>query len=138
MAAKSDKRTTEKARFLQELRNRGSVYHAAHAAGVGRSTVYEWREADEAFAAKWDEAVEDSTDELERSLYERAVYGVEEPVFHKGFECGRVRKYSDTAAIFLLKGRRPETYRERADVKVEGDLGFAEILKAARERSGRG
>ena len=44
----------------------------------------------------------------------RAVEGVEEPVgWYKGEAGGVVRKYSDTLLIFLLKGRKPEMYRER-------------------------
>jgi hypothetical protein len=31
----------------------------------------------------------------------------------KGAECGRVREYSDTLLIFLLKATKPEKYRER-------------------------
>ena len=35
------------------------------------------------------------------------------PVYYQGKEVGQIRKFSDTLLIFLLKGARPETYRER-------------------------
>ena len=37
-------------------------------------------------------------------------------MFWQGQVVGAVRKYSDTLLIFLLKSRRPEIYRERAEV----------------------
>ena len=43
---------------------------------------------------------------------------MEKPVFYHGEICGSVREYSDTAAIFLLKGRRPEVYRDRTETSV--------------------
>ena len=62
----------------------------------------------------FEEASEDAADSLEAEARRRAVEGVEEPVgWYKGQAGGVVRKYSDTLLIFLLKGRRPELYRER-------------------------
>ena len=53
-------------------------------------------------------------DALEDEAVRRAVDGVDEQVFYQGKACGVVRKYSDTLLIFLLKGRRPERYRDRS------------------------
>ncbi len=40
--------------------------------------------------------------------------GVEEPVrWYKGEAGGMVRKYSDVLLIFLLKGLRPDKYKDR-------------------------
>ena len=39
-------------------------------------------------------------------------------MFWQGQVVGAVRKYSDTLLIFLLKSRRPEIYRERAEVAI--------------------
>ena len=33
--------------------------------------------------------------------------------FYKGSVCGVVRKYSDSLLMFLLKGARPDVYREQ-------------------------
>jgi hypothetical protein len=46
-----------------------------------------------------------------------------------------VRKYSDTLAIFLLKAHDPEKYRERSDVKVQGNLDVAATIYEARKRA---
>lgn len=56
------------------------------------------RQLDEAVAALEEEAVR------------RALFGVAEPVFHQGRECGSKAKHSDALLIFLLKTLRPERY----------------------------
>ena len=59
-----------------------------------------------------DHAREGAADTLEAEARRRAIEGVEEPVFHKGEQVGTLRKYSDVLLIFLLKGARPERYRD--------------------------
>ena len=134
------KRTPEKEdRFIEALRNgSGVVLDACQEIGIGRRTAYEWREADPDFRARWEEAVEESTDRLEKEAYRRAHDGCEKPIYHQGAECGRVKEYSDTLLIFLMKGRRPEKYRDRvqsdvnlkADVKLETSDEFGTRLAA--------
>lgn len=114
--------------FLDALAQTGNVSEAATAAAIGRSAAYDWRRDDAAFAADWDAAVDEAADRMEREAFRRAVEGVERPVFGSlgqglgSGEVGRVREYSDTLLIFLLKGARPEKYRERQDVKLQGEI----------------
>jgi hypothetical protein len=61
-----------KAKFLEGLRLKASVYHAAQYAGVGRTTVYRWLEQDPVFAQAVADATEDAGDKMETSVYERA------------------------------------------------------------------
>ena len=128
MASARTTRTPKKrAAFLAELAARGNVSDAAAAAGVPRQTVYDWRAADPAFAAAWDAALDQAADTMEREAFRRAVEGVEEPVYGRvakdsDGEIGRITKYSDTLLIFLLKGARPEKYRERQQVEHTGRL----------------
>jgi hypothetical protein len=118
--------------FLAVLRETGgNVSRACAAIELTRARAYEWRRVDPVFALAWDEAVELGTDELEEEARRRAFAGVDEPVFYQGEECGAVRKYSDTLLIFLLKGRRPDKYRERVtidvnklDADIERELAF--------------
>lgn len=108
------------AEFIERLReNGGVVSYACRDVGIGRRTVYELRDRDESFREAWDEAVEHGTASLEAEAIRRARDGVSEPVFYKGAECGTVQRYSDSLLIFLLKSRRPETYRDRSSVQVE-------------------
>lgn len=109
--------------FLAALSELGNVKAAVEEAGVSRAFVYEERNRDAEFARAWESALETAADVMEREAFRRAVEGVDEPVFSpKGFKVGTVRKYSDTLLIFLLKGARPEKYRERQDVAHSGSI----------------
>ena len=100
-------RTARKQVFLDELRQRYSVYHACKAAGIGRTTVYAWRQDDDEFAKAWDAALADAVDVLEASAYQRALEG-------------------DTALTkFLLKGALPDKYKERVASTVSNPDGSA-------------
>lgn len=126
--------------FLASLALLGNVRLACETAEIDRRTAYYLREADPTFAAEWETALEDSADLLEQEARRRAEQGVQRLKFHNGSaimvqalspegiplandknEPIMVpyveHEYSDTLAIFLLKGIRPEKYRERSDVK---------------------
>lgn len=107
--------------FIQELARTCNVSASAIKAGVDRRTVYNARESDPEFAAAWDEALEVGVELMEAEARRRAFDGTLRPVFQGGEEVGRVREYSDTLAIFLLKAHRPEKYRDNAKVVVAGD-----------------
>ncbi len=87
------KRHWQKA-FLAALENTGSVTAAADAAGVHRTAAYKHRQTDKAFSEKWDESVEHASDVLEDEARKRAFAG------------------SDVLLMFLLKGIRPQRWRE--------------------------
>jgi len=111
------KRRTKKPRdwrepFLAELCKTGCVSAAAQKAKISRNSAYEQREANQEFAKAWDAALEVATDALEREARRRAAEGVLEPVFYQGEIVAKVKKYSDTLLIFLLKAHRPEKFRE--------------------------
>jgi transposase-like protein len=117
------KRTAEKEQILLDMLSTGkSVYKAASAAGIARSTAYEWRDSDPEFKARWDEALEAGIDAMEDEAHRRAVEGVDKPVFYQGEVCGEVREYSDTLLIFQLKARRPEKYRENVNLNHSGTI----------------
>jgi hypothetical protein len=135
--------------FLEALRKSPNVSAAARACGVSYRAVYSLRKADPSFAEAWDEAIEQAVDAIEGALYERAIEGVDEPVFHKGEVCGVVTRYSDTAAMFLLKGRRRQVYGDKSQVEMSGPDGgpiqmsdtekakrLEHLLQLARERKG--
>lgn len=101
-AMNPNNKTARKKAFLEELRQRYSVYHACKEAGIGRTTVYAWRQDDDEFAKAWDAALADAVDVLEASAYQRALEG-------------------DTALTkFLLKGALPDKYKERTATELTG------------------
>jgi hypothetical protein len=109
--------------FLAALSQSPNVSGACAAAGIERSTAYRHRDSDPAFAAAWEDAMEQSTDDLAGEAYRRARHGTEKPVFHMGARCGAVREYSDTLTIFLLKAHRPGVYRETVKQEISGANG---------------
>jgi hypothetical protein len=91
------------AKFLAALKLGKSIAAAARAAGFGRRTVYDWRDRDPAFAAKWDEGWDVGTDYLEDLALKAAEAG------------------SERLLLALLKARRPERYA-RTLVEHEGSV----------------
>ncbi len=115
--------TPEKAEaFFAALAETANVSKACAAVAVSRRTAYNWREADPGFAAGWDRAMKAAVLGLEDEAHRRAFEGVDKPVFYQGDECGTIREYSDTLAIFLLKAHNPEKYRENSKVELEANI----------------
>lgn len=107
--------------FLVELGRTANVGKACWAAGVSRSMAYKLKQEDPGFANAWREMIEFAIDMLEEEARRRAVEGTERPVFCRGKECGRIREYSDTLLIFLLKAHRPERFRDSPRVVTRID-----------------
>lgn len=123
MGAPPIRRMTPKkqAYFLEALATLGNVRLAAKRIKMSPNAVYESRRADPEFAAAWEQALATAMDTmLEPEAMRRAVTGVLKPVYQGGALVGHVREYSDTLLIFLLKGGKPEKYRE--NIKIDTDM----------------
>lgn len=85
MTSNRSNRTTERAAaFCAALSETCNIGRACKAIGMGRTTAYEWREADEEFAAMWDRAMKVGVTALEDEAHRRAFDGVSDPVVHQG------------------------------------------------------
>lgn len=104
--------TLEKRRelFLAALYKVPNVTKAAAVAGVTRQTTYLWRDADAAFAALWDDALESSMDALEEALTMAGIR-LDSPA-------------AVTAGIFILKSRRRAVFGERIEQHHTGSMSF--------------
>jgi transposase len=108
-----EKSTKETQRlFIAAYAEQANVMVAARAAGIHRSTVYDWLEHDEDFSFAYNQAKEDAKDVLRAEIHRRAVEGWEEMLVSAGKFMGKVRKYSDTLLIFHSKALMPE-YRDK-------------------------
>lgn len=106
-------------KFIAGLESNGIVSTACRVAGIGRSTAYDARRKDQAFADAWDEAIELAIGVAEGEAYRRAVHGVVKPVYQGGVKVGEITEYSDTLLIFILRALKPEKYREpKGDVHI--------------------
>jgi hypothetical protein len=78
-------RTHERAiAFCAALAETANIGRACAAVGMGRTTAYEWREADAEFAELWDRAMKIGVTALEDEAKRRAFEGVDKPIVHKG------------------------------------------------------
>jgi hypothetical protein len=107
----------KKDRFLELLRAGQPVTRAAEAAKLKRRTLYDWRKTDPEFAHAWEEAWEQGCDALEEVAIDRAIKG------------------SDLLLIFMMKGRRPERYRD--NVRHEVDARLTVSVEGARKELGQ-
>lgn len=123
--------------FISELAKTANASAAAKAAGVGRTTAYEHREADPAFAALWAEAEAIADDAVIAEVRRRAMDGVDEPVFYQGAECGQIRRYSDAMLTILARHAHGGMYRERQESKVE-QTGTMTVIVRREDRPIRG
>jgi hypothetical protein len=134
-------------RFLERLAQTANIHAACLAAGVGRQTVYDRRNADADFARAMAEALEDACDLLEAEARRRAHDGVDEPVIYKGEPMGAwvdqggavvgkdtpgarlvpltVKRHSDALLLALLKAHRPQLYRDNVRHEHTGAGGQA-------------
>jgi hypothetical protein len=115
--------------FLDRIAAGWSITDGAEHAGVTPRTIYVHKTKDAAFAEAMGDALESGSDVLEDEARRRAVDGVTKPVYYQGVECGAVQEYSDSLLQFLLKARRPEKYRERADLRHSGPTGGSLTVK---------
>lgn len=105
--------------FLMVLRDGASVLDACALTGVSNRTAYNHRDRDPAFARDWGLAVRRHRLPLELVAYERAVEGVEEPVYRYGKQVGTRRLYSDALLKMLLAGEKPRKYGRRAGLNAD-------------------
>lgn len=120
----------KKKAFLAALAETGNVSRAAEVAGVDRRTHYRWLKEDEDYAERASDAMDQAADYLEGEARRRATEGLRQYKFDKGVpilhpvtkEPYYEHSYSDTLLIFLLKGARPEKYRDRQQVEHSGSI----------------
>lgn len=96
--------------------------------GLSPNTVRKWRHEDKDFDCCYTDAEASVTDTLEKEAVRRARNGVLEPVVSGGkvvmdpdnpAKPLMVRRYSDSLMMFLLKGRRRETYGDKREVDAK-------------------
>jgi hypothetical protein len=104
--------------FLRALAIGSSVAQAAEGSGLAWSTLYAWRRDEPKFRAAWDRAAKLGQDALadrfQSALVERAVDGIDEPVFHAGEIVGHRKRYSDPLLMYGLRELRERNARAPA------------------------
>lgn len=95
------------AEFLRVLAASQCVAAAARAVGMSRQSAYRLRNRlkGEPFDIAWEAAFQHGYDALHQAALERALHGVEEPVFHAGEQVGTRRRFDERLTVFLLSRR---------------------------------
>ena len=131
--------------FLKCYEETGSITKAAEAAQIDRAMHYRRLKKDPKYKAAFEASHEIAVEGLEEEAHRRAVLGIEEPVFWQGMLCkhkdsktGRivtttVRKYSDSLLQFLLRGAKPQRYRERFQADVTANINVTKFKGSLEE-----
>ncbi len=126
--------------FLRTFAVSGIVLAGCRAAGVSRGALDKWRAGSEWFEELYQIAIEEAADRIEAEAIRRAVDGYDEPVIYQGMPTTvvdpltgeqkqlTVRKYSDALMALVLKGARPDKYRDNHKVEVSGSGGGVLIV----------
>jgi hypothetical protein len=116
--------------FIEGLAITGSVRSAAERIGMTPESAYLLRRApaSDEFRAAWEQALETGVARLEDLAIDRAINGVEVPVYSYGKLIGSRTVHNDRLLMFILRQRRPERYGHAAAHKSLLDI---ESLRAA-------
>lgn len=112
----------QKKRVIEKYKETGQVVTACAAVKLSRITFYDWLKRDPKFKEDFDNANFEVVGLMEDEAKRRGMEGIDEPVFHRGEQCGVIRRYSDQLLITLLKAHAPEKYRNnvQADITTKG------------------
>jgi hypothetical protein len=127
-------RHPQKRAMLAAYTETANISRSAAAAEIDRTTHYVWMREDADYRAAFESAKEIAVDSLEDEAIRRAKDGLLKPVYQGGKLVGHIQEYSDTLMIFLLKGARPEKYRERFDTHLSGKDGGPVEMNVNREQ----
>jgi hypothetical protein len=111
-------------RFIEVLADTGNVTRAARAVGMSRDRCYALRRSPgaENFDRAWDAALAAASRQLIDVAFERAIDGVEEPVFSKeGQRIACRTRYNDRLLMFLMRAHAPAVYRHANRDQRDGD-----------------
>jgi len=98
--------------FIEALADTGSVRAAAHAVNMTPEGAYLLRRHPQAqeFRKAWEAALALGVERLEDVAMERALHGVEVPVYCYGKVIGSRRVFNDALLMFLLRNRAPKRF----------------------------
>ncbi len=93
--------------FLRALAGSHCVSSAARSVGMSRQSAYRLRARlkGEPFDIAWEAAFQHGYDALHQAALERALHGVEVPVFHMGEQIGTRRHFDERLTVHLLSAR---------------------------------
>ena len=111
-------RNPKKRALLAAFSQCGRLVKACKLADVHWTSHYLWLKQDKAYASAFEAATQIAADSFESEIYRRGFEGYDRPVTYQREITDHFTDYSDTLAIFALKGLRPEKYRDNAPLSA--------------------
>lgn len=96
--------------FLDTLAKTGCVSDGARIAGISTVTVDRWRRRDAVFSGACEAALQIASSHIETLAWERAVTGIEEPIWNYGKQVGTRVKRSDSIFRLLLQASNKKKF----------------------------
>lgn len=115
--ARHDGWTPERqAAFIEALADTGSVEAACKAVDMSSVGAYQLRRQPgaESFRKAWQAAIDLGVARVEDVVMDRALNGVEQPLYSYGKLVGNRRRYNDRLLMFILRNRAPERFADGA------------------------
>ena len=136
LTTRHDGWTPERQRgFIEALADTGSVKTAAHAVNMTPEGAYLLRRHPEgaSFRKAWETALGLGVQRLEDVAMDRALNGVEQPVYSYGQLVGTRRVVNDALLMFLLRNRAPKRFAaDSANPQGTGGAGGPGTLASAK------
>ncbi|NVE93853.1 hypothetical protein [Altererythrobacter lutimaris] len=115
--------------FIEALADTGSVKAAARAVDMSAEGAYHLRRQPGAgpFRAAWQKALDLGVQRIEDVAMDRALNGVDEPLYSYGKLIGTRKRFNDRLLMFMLRNRAPERFaRGQSDLKGLNAIGRQE------------
>ncbi|ELQ6160064.1 terminase [Cronobacter dublinensis] len=115
--------------------------------GVHRSTIYRWKLENEEFCNSIKTAKDVADARVERSLYQKATgynfkeqqaFKIKVDQYEEEIEVVEVEKHAPadtTAAIFWLKNRQKDKWRDKQEIEHSGEINQIQRIQDARKRA---
>lgn len=117
--------------FIEALADSGSVTSACRAVGLTTNGAYRLRRKPgaETFSAAWDAALDAGVRRMEDVAMDRALNGVEHPVWHYGKRVGTRTSHNDRLLMFVLRNRAAERFGGSTGANGNLNAGRVNALK---------
>ena len=115
--------------FIEALADYGSVRAACESIGLSTVGAYRLRRQPgaEEFAAAWEAALAFGVKRIEDALMDRALNGVEVPVYSYGKLLGTRTVYNDRLGMFMLRNRAPHRFAAGGGARALNAVGKMEL-----------
>ena len=120
--------------FIEALADTGSVSAACKIVAMSTHGVYHLRRSEgaEEFREAWQKALDLGVQRIEDVAMDRALNGVDEPLYSYGKLIGTRKRYNDRLLMFMLRNRSPERFAE-GRAKGLGAIGKMEVERLKKE-----